>query len=495
MLLNQETLRLIFGLKLRNLRQDRKLSLKDLAKKTGLSPSYLNEIEKGKKYPKPEKISLLTENLGASYDDLISIKLKRELSLISQLLEKGVFQQMPFDVFGIPANVIFELLAEHPKKMRVLIGSLLEVARAHSINVEDFLYAILRAYLDMHQNYFPELEEKAQEFSEDTGFDALAKPEAVYAALLKTLTSKYKITVAEKDFLELGEALRSTSYFWSEKKRTLVIDQGIKLKEKNFILARQIAYQLLKVKEQPRHTNHRRFESFDQLFDHFSANYMASCLLIPKEELCADLKKIFDNPVWDQDNFTRLMTKYACMPENIFYRMSQLLPTVFGIENLFVLRYDYDQEKNRFEVLRELHLANLHSPHAVKNEEHYCARWVTHKMANRLVSGQTDVIVGGQRSKFYGTTNEYLVLTCGFSKSDKVKDFGSVSLGITINEKTIEVLKFLNDKAFDTITVSEVCERCPVSDCKERLAPLDPKRNPQRPLLVKQALQTFEDSL
>ena len=39
---------LIFGLKLKQMRTDKNLSLFGLAKVTGLSKSYLNEIEKGK---------------------------------------------------------------------------------------------------------------------------------------------------------------------------------------------------------------------------------------------------------------------------------------------------------------------------------------------------------------------------------------------------------------------------------------------------------------
>ena len=56
MIASKETIRLIFGLKLRQIRQDKKLSLAQLSKQTGISQSYLNEIEKGKKYPKTEKI-------------------------------------------------------------------------------------------------------------------------------------------------------------------------------------------------------------------------------------------------------------------------------------------------------------------------------------------------------------------------------------------------------------------------------------------------------
>ena len=72
MLLDQESLRFIFGLKLRGFRQAKGLSLKNLARSSGLSPSYINEIEKGKKYPKSDKILLLAKGLEISYDELIS---------------------------------------------------------------------------------------------------------------------------------------------------------------------------------------------------------------------------------------------------------------------------------------------------------------------------------------------------------------------------------------------------------------------------------------
>lgn len=124
MLLDQETLKYIFGMKMRGLRLDKGLSLKALSEKTGMSPSYLNEIEKGKKYPKSDKIMILAKALGESYEDMISVKLKRELSLVSQLLEKNILTGVPFDLFGIPAQVVYELLSERPRKMGALIGTL-----------------------------------------------------------------------------------------------------------------------------------------------------------------------------------------------------------------------------------------------------------------------------------------------------------------------------------------------------------------------------------
>lgn len=495
MLLNQETLRLIFGLKLRNLRLDRSLSLKDLAKKTGLSPSYLNEIEKGKKYPKPEKIALLTNTLGESYDDLISLKLNRELSLVTEVLEKGLFQQMPFDVFGIPAQVIFELIADHPKKMGVLIGSCLELARAHGIRVEDFLYAILRAYIDMQQNYFPNLEEMASDVLSKHLLVKSKSQSALYEKLQQVLKSEYKVNVIETNLHEGNIASAGLSYFWSESKSTLIIDSETVLREKIFLVARQIAYKTLKIKTQPQHDHQRNFESFDQLLDHFNANYLAGCLLVPQSELIQDLKNLFADQQWKPDAFLKLVEKFPCPPETLFHRLSQLMPRFMGLENLFFLRYDFDQRRKRFEVSRELHLSHLHSPHATKSDEHYCARWVTHKMTKTLLQNAGQNLIGIQRSKFHGTENEYLVLTCGFSKSARKGGFASVSLGIALTERTLKEVQFLKDPAIPTMVVSGTCERCPIEDCKERLAVVNPLLDPTHPERLRKALHELETGI
>ena len=59
----EEYIWLIFGLKLKQIRNEKNLSLYGLSKLTRLSKSYLNKIEKGRKYPKTDKIVLLADVL------------------------------------------------------------------------------------------------------------------------------------------------------------------------------------------------------------------------------------------------------------------------------------------------------------------------------------------------------------------------------------------------------------------------------------------------
>ena len=44
--LTEENIRIIFGIKVKKLRSDLRLSLQQLSQKSGISISYLNEIEK-----------------------------------------------------------------------------------------------------------------------------------------------------------------------------------------------------------------------------------------------------------------------------------------------------------------------------------------------------------------------------------------------------------------------------------------------------------------
>ena len=86
--MQEDYIKIIFGLKLKQIRAEKNLSLFGLSKLSGLSKSYLNEIENGKKYPKPDKISILSEKLDVPYDQMVSLKLDKNLAPIGDLLHE-----------------------------------------------------------------------------------------------------------------------------------------------------------------------------------------------------------------------------------------------------------------------------------------------------------------------------------------------------------------------------------------------------------------------
>lgn len=62
-----------FGNEIRRIRQSKKLSLKDVTEKSGISHSYLSQIENGKRgTPKPNMIKKISKGLDVPYIELMN---------------------------------------------------------------------------------------------------------------------------------------------------------------------------------------------------------------------------------------------------------------------------------------------------------------------------------------------------------------------------------------------------------------------------------------
>jgi len=495
-LLNQETLRLVFGLKLKGLRLDRNLSLKELAKKTGLSPSYLNEIEKGKKYPRTEKILILAEAFNEKLEDLISLELKKELKLIQNLIDKKIFSGIPFEIFGIPSNAIFEMIADHPKKMQALVGTMIEIARAHNIDVDDLLFALLRSYLDMHNNYFPSLEEKARQAQTNFKLNIHSPLQDLKSELLHILKSTYKVKTFENcDFSKLSSEFSELDFFILDNGAHLYLSKNLSLKESVFILSRELGYRFLKFKTRPTTSLTVQLESFEQLFNHFSASYFASSLLIPENEICSSLESLFAKKSWSHSSFLQLMNSFNCTVESFFHRMTQVLPKHFDLGQLFYLRYEYDLVTKKYQVSRELHLSSLHSPHKVKGQEHYCSRWLIHQLTLKRMQSDVEPILGVQHSHYVKTDNKYLVVAASFKKQNASRKISCVCFGLLSTDSLQQKIQFLNSAEIPNIQVGETCERCTLDNCADRKAPIDPMLNPTRNAEIVQKINSMTDEI
>lgn len=482
---NQDILKLIFGIKLRGLRLDKGLSLKDLSRQTGLSPSYINEIEKGKKYPKSEKIACLAKALDEKTEDLTSLELKRDLQIVQNLLDKKILTGIPFDLFGIPSSTIFELLSERPQKMQSFAGTIIEIARAYNIKVDDFLFALLRSYVNMHDNYFPALEAGAREVTLNFKIN-WAAPALELKEKLITILKGYGVSVIETQLQEINKDLAEINYFIT-KSKSFYISSKLNLKEQNHILAREIGYQHFKFKDRKTNSLTINFDSFSVLLNDFSATYFANSLLIPEDVIIADLKNFFAQPDWNKELFFTISNKYAGPIDNFFHRMTQILPKHFGIKQLFFLRNIHCRTIKRSEIVHELHLAKQHAPHRTFANENSCSLWLVHRMAKlHLALGEPMVDV--QRSYFTGTNHQYLVIGATLQREHTPEIIDSLCIGIDINENLKLKIPWYDSKEIKGFNIGETCERC-ISVCPERQAPLLPKYDLEKYDRLYQALE------
>ena len=166
MIIEEEYIKRIFGLKLKQIRTENRLSLFGLAKLTGLSKSYLNEIEKGKKYPKRDKIIILSDKLDVPYDHFVSLKLDKNLAPLGEILQSKILKEIPLELFGIKESDLIDIISEAPEKVNAFISTLIDISRDYNLGKENFFLRALRSYQESNHNYFDEIENEVDRFIE-----------------------------------------------------------------------------------------------------------------------------------------------------------------------------------------------------------------------------------------------------------------------------------------------------------------------------------------
>ncbi|MCA8831316.1 MULTISPECIES: helix-turn-helix domain-containing protein [Hymenobacter] len=469
MLSHGQVVRLIFGLKLRELRQERGFTPAELARACDVSVSYLNEIEKGKKYPKADKILSLSKVLGVTYDQLTSLTLSRRLEPISELLQSDLLKEFPLDMFGLDPLRIVELIADAPAKMNAFISTLFEIARNYEMRQENFFLAALRSFQEMHDNYFEELEQDVRTFLVEHKLQAAAPFDRTQ--LERVLVQKYGYTIDRTGLDEYVHLGRLRSVF-QPKQRRLLLRQGLSGAQEGFVLGREVAFNYVGLKERPYVNASFPVRSFEEVLNNFKASYFAGALLMEEEALVRDITRFFNAKKWEPALLLDLLTKYAVSPEMFMQRITNLLPRHFGIQSLFFLRFDQANSSAAYKLTKELHLSRLHNPHGNELHEHYCRRWISLRLIAELrqqpASNAPNYTLGAQRS-LYPNGDEYLCLTLARAGS-ATEPAVSVTVGLLCDDTLRQKVRFLDDAAIVQKEVNETCERCTIPNCEVRAA-------------------------
>jgi XRE family transcriptional regulator, fatty acid utilization regulator len=492
--INDSNVKLIFGLKLRQLRQDKRLLLTDLSKLAGISVSYLNEIEKGKKFPKAHKIASLAEALGVSYDWLISLHLKQSLAPVSKLLQSKILHELPLDVFGINRAELLELLSAAPVKLNAFLSTLIEISRNYGLRIEDFYFSALRSYQEMQENYFEDIEHAAEEFARANGLDP-TRP-IPYEKLEEIIKTQFEYQVMEDGLSSQPELQNLRSILLPGKPSRLLLNHNLTANQKAFIIAREIGFQYLNIYERSITSPPVQVDSFEQVLNNFKGSYFASALLLNKDDLIPKLQLFFANRSFEASSLLDLIDESMVSPEIFSHRLTSVLPRFFGIQELFFLRFTNETESDVFEITKEMHLSGLHDPHMNMQHEHYCRRWISinilKELTKQIKSGtHTRPICRVQRSKYIGTDKEYLIISFAKPSLNGSRLNNSVSLGLLLTDQMKKKIRFWNDPAIPIRMVGETCERCPVSDCLDRKAESTTYQKSQRVENMKFALRAL----
>ncbi len=465
--------RIIFGLKVKQLRVEHNLLSKELAEQTGMSVSYLNEIEKGKKYPKPDKIQALADTFNVSFEELSSLELKRSLAPVGDLLHSNFLNELPLDLFGIELSKVVEIIANSPLRVGAFISTLVELARNYALREENFYFGALRSYIELHNNYFEDIETAAAEFALE---HQLSQQSLVPIESLENLLKQeygYRIV---KDGLSAYPELADLRTLLLPQKKKLLLNGGLTDVQIAFQYGKEIGFKVLKLKDRVHTSSLLRLESFEQVLSHYKASYFSSALLINRTSFVKDLQIFFQKKKWDGEAFVSLLHKYQSSPEMLYQRLTNVIPQFFGLEKIFFFRIVHLTQQDKFEIQKEMHLNRQHQPHGNGLHEHYCRRWLSVSLLKDLFHIQRSgkyvgTIVGAQRSRYFGSDDEYLCITLARPDAPAAGRNISVTIGLLINQESSSRIQFLNDPAISKTEVNNTCERCAIENCSERAVP------------------------
>ncbi|MET3035515.1 helix-turn-helix transcriptional regulator [Chryseobacterium sp. NRRL B-14859] len=456
----------VFGLKLKQQRQKKNWSLQDLAVKTGLSKSYLNEIENGKKYPKHDKIIQLSESLHCTFDDLVSTKLDKSLAPFNEILQSDFFKEIPLELFGINKNNLISIISDAPKKVTAFINALIEISQNYNLGKERFYFAVLRSFQELYDNYFPEIEEKVSLFIRE---NSLTIDKSLKSDILENiLVEKFSYSIQSEDFEKYGTLDNLRSLFIPEKK-LLLLNKKLEKDQKTFILAKEIGFNVLELKVRPTTYSWLDFGSFEEILNNFYASYFAGALLISKELVIEKTSDFFLHNKWEPQNFGALINSFTHSPETFYYRLTNILSAEMGIKDLFYLCLVKKKDSDKIQILKELHLNHQQAPHANATNEHYCRRWIAVKNLHHLKENET--LTDAQISHYKDQGISYLVISTSQRNPFSDGSNRSYCLGILLNSQTIKKIGFIKSPSLQTINVGVTCESCSIPDCEVRQAP------------------------
>ncbi len=468
-------MRFVLGLKLRSLRQEKGKPLKAVAARSGLSVSYLSEIEKGKKYPKPGKLIDLARALDVPFDSLVSLQVNEDLDPVKAVFSSGLLREFPFDLFGIQPEDLFDLVTQDPAKAGALLRTFLEVGRLYDVHAEHFLLAALRSYQQMHANYFEDLEEAAASYRRARGWSGRKPPS--FSRLRAILEREHGYVLDEKTLPAHPQLKSFRSVFRGGQPPTLLINGRLMPSQKGFVLAREIGYRVLGLTKRALTSTWIKVESFEQVLNNFKASYFAGALLMDRDVLREDLRRFFARRKWDGAALLEVMRRYDATPETFYYRLTQLIPRFFGLREIFFMRFSHAARTASYDLTKVFNLSRVPVPHGVGAGETYCRRWPGLRLLNKMErAGKARTarpVVAAQRSHFLDEGVEFFVIAMArpLALSDRANS--SVSLGFLLDDTFRERVRFWNDPAVPRVEVNLTCERCRLSpeECRERAAP------------------------
>ena len=453
--LNKLNLRI--GPKIKAFRRQLGIQANKLSEQLGISPSYLNLIESGKRKIDGDLVLKVCKELKIELSDLTS---KTNLNLennISELLSDELFEDL--DIVGPEVK---DLVNTNPKIAKALIklGDNFKQKDHEIVNkVENisgkiidgrkasFPGEVVADFLQENNNYFPKLENFA-----DKVFDKVKQNNRTrYIALCNFLKSEYDITVRDI----IPEEEKPFSKIYNNKNKELLLSDYLSLETKKLHAAAQMAQEGAS-NEINEYLETFKFPSEEarKLTKVALLNYCGAAILMPYKlfhKECKDLKY----------DLELLQNTFATSFEQVAHRVTCLQdPKLPGIPFHF-LRVDVAGN-----ISKRFSLSGIEIP----RYGGACPRWNVYSAFSRpgVIQAAVSKMANGEKYVCIARTVEKGVGRYGQKKS-------MLSIGLGCEAKYAREFVYtetldLNDKKSE-LPIGVSCRTCDRLDCSQRAFP------------------------
>ena len=445
------------GPKIKAFRRQLGLQANKLSEQLGISPSYLNLIESGKRKIDGDLLLKVCEELKIELTDLTN---KSDLNLannLSELLGDELFEDL--DILGPEVQ---DLVNTNPKIARALIklgdnykqkGQEI-VSKVENISGKiidgrktSFPGEVVSDFLQENKNYFSKLEK----FADDIFNRIQINNRATYMALCDFLKTEYGVKV--KDVLPEDGKPFSKIYYKSQKE--LHLSDYVALETKKLYAAAQIAQEGAMV-DIENYLSEFKFPSEEskKLTKVALLNYCGAAILMPY--------KLFHQECMKQKyDLELLQNTFACTFEQIAHRVTCLQdPKLPGIPFHF-LRVDVAGN-----ISKRFSLSGIEIP----RYGGACPRWNVYSAFSRpgVIQAAVSKMSNGEKYVCIARTVEK-----GVGRYGKKKSILSIGLGCQAKYAKDFVYTEnldLNDKKTE-IPIGVSCRTCDRLDCSQRAFP------------------------
>ena len=454
------------GSKVRKERRIKGLTQFDLSKKLGISASYLNLIESGRRTITVPLLIKIGNELGISLKDLTIESNKRLLSDVMEVLSNEVFEDLDItnqettDFINNNPTIAKALLTlnDSYKSFRDDTQNRLEKLDVDSSIKENkssrLPVEIVSDFLQENRNYFDSLEKKAENIRNKIYFEEGHR--TIGHSLIQYLLNKHNIEVKVVANKQNEKSIK----FYDENKKTLFLSSMITYTARNFHLAYQIGYfDAQKIIDDIISQNKIYSDELISLLKISLLNYFAAALLMPYDDFLENAKKYkYDVEI--------LMHHYATSFEQITHRLTNLQrPGNEGVPFHFLKTDIAGNVSKRFS------LSGIHIPRHGGS----CPRW------NVYIAFMNPGKIHPQISKMPDGKVYFCIARAfekGIEKYGVPKSFVSIGLGCDIQyarELTYAEGIDLQNKNLET-PIGVSCRICPRIDCQQRaFPPIDKK--------------------